>query len=374
MMEQTAASLGPEDFAVLNNLSIQSMDGKKQADALIAKMTADEKQAFYGWVNQQPHGNQDTRKDSAIASGVPLIGSVNPEDALVGGQIVRKGVQAGGSVIGRVLSTMKEAAPIIKYEAIKTGLHATGIPEPIAAVMAAAAAGYRGKGAAAEAEAAPAADAVRPPGGKSGSAGLSESPRDLTARLRAEHRAAAATSPVESASGGTAPPVDPPVSPAPAAAQTGAHPTRSAGQMSPTAIQSDLGLAARRAGLKLTEPQYQQAEALVRSGQEPAAAVQAVQAAPTASSDAVAQSPTGDASSTKTPSTAGAPKVTLTAAQFQAAAKEYQALRLKGLTDQQAREAIANALQMNASLGLKTPTVADTKFPKGMRGKVPPPQ
>jgi hypothetical protein len=46
---------------------------------------------------------------------------------------------------------------------------------------------------------------------------------------------------------------------------------------SPTALQSELGLQARRAGLKLTEPQYQQAaERVLQQGELPADAVRAV--------------------------------------------------------------------------------------------------
>jgi hypothetical protein len=42
------------------------------------------------------------------------------------------------------------------------------------------------------------------------------------------------------------------------------------------ALQSELGIQARRASVKLTEPQYQQAADLVRAGQSPAEAVRAV--------------------------------------------------------------------------------------------------
>jgi hypothetical protein len=181
-----------------------------------------------------------------------------------------------------------------------------------------------------------------------------------------------ATSPGESGVGETPPPSGrPPVEPTPApeAAPTSApvprptatagHPTRTAGQMSPTAIQSDLGLAARRAGLKLTEPEYQQAEALVRSGQTAEDAVRSLQTTPTA---APAQAPT--------------PAVLaedMSPAELQA----YRRMKDSGIPDAVAKHEIvkarAAAQLMNRQFGLKTPTEAETRFPKGMRGKAKPP-
>jgi len=46
----------------------------------------------------------------------------------------------------------------------------------------------------------------------------------------------------------------------------------------------------------------------------------------------------------------------------------YQRLRAQGKTDEQARATIALSRAFNAQYGLTTPTVAETKFPKGMRG------
>jgi predicted house-cleaning NTP pyrophosphatase (Maf/HAM1 superfamily) len=45
---------------------------------------------------------------------------------------------------------------------------------------------------------------------------------------------------------------------------------------SPQRIQNELGIQARRQKVTLTEPQYQEATALVRAGQSPAQAVQAM--------------------------------------------------------------------------------------------------
>lgn len=51
--------------------------------------------------------------------------------------------------------------------------------------------------------------------------------------------------------------------------------------------------------------------------------------------------------------------------------QEYLRLRQMGKTDEQAKEAILASLQMNAEQGLKIPTAAETKFPKGNRGGPP---
>lgn len=109
--------------------------------------------------------------------------------------------------------------------------------------------------------------------------------------------------------------------------------------MSPTAIQSDLGIAARRAQVQLPagSEAAKQAEALVRQGHSVEEAVQqfGTPARPYATADET---------------------------------KLFFELRARGKTEAQAREAIQAARALKASLGTKTPTVPETKFPKGMRG------
>jgi hypothetical protein len=124
----------------------------------------------------------------------------------------------------------------------------------------------------------------------------------------------AATSPAESVSGGTPPPAGPPPESVPA------------GTKSPQAMLNDEAIARRRA------------------------AYQAKQAKPDAPS-------------------AAEPKAIEIPPEVE---KEYLRLRAMGKTDQQAKEAILVSLQMNAKLGLKIPTEAETKFPKGMRGRSAP--
>lgn len=120
----------------------------------------------------------------------------------------------------------------------------------------------------------------------------------------------AATSPGETAAGGTPPPSGPPPSPAPGAPRA----------KSPQQILNEEALARRRA-------EYQARQ------------------------------------------TAPVEKPALSAVET----KEYLRLRVAGKTDEQARAVIAASRGLNSSLNLKTPTPAETKFPKGNRGAIPKP-
>ena len=90
--------------------------------------------------------------------------------------------------------------------------------------------------------------------------------------------------------------------------------------MSPQRIQNELGLAARRGNVKLTEPQYQQAADLVKAGKTPGDAVRAV-----SGGTAPAPSPA-----------AATPKPRMSAAET----REYVRLRSAGKTNEQAIEAL----------------------------------
>jgi hypothetical protein len=238
----------------------------------------------------------------------------------------------GGRVVEGVKGAVQQAVPQMKYEAVKSGLEFLHVPSYVAIPIAMRVSGYKWR---AKAAPEPAAAPAEP----------------------------APTSPVGSAAGGTAPPSGLPPEPvpeapaAPAPAPT-AHPTRTPGQMSPTAIQSDLGLAARRAKVTLTEPQYQQAESLVREGRSIDQAVRTV---------------------ATTPASAGAETPAILAEGMSAAELQvYRRLRDDGVPDAVAKYQIvrarAAAQQMNQTFGLKTPTEAEQRFPKGMRGKAPSPK
>jgi hypothetical protein len=128
-----------------------------------------------------------------------------------------------------------------------------------------------------------------------------------------------ATSPVETASGGVPLPTGPLPSEVPPV-------PRAAGGKSPQQVLNEEALARRRAAVR------------TRS-QEP-------------------QAPTAD------------PKPSMTAQE----SKLYLDLRAAGKSDQQARQTIEASRMINALFDLKTPTKAETRFPKGMRGKATPPE
>jgi hypothetical protein len=91
------------------------------------------------------------RADSAIASGIPLIGSISPGEVVGGVGMGRAVVGAMGDTAattgGRVLAGAKEVvtqtAPIVKYEATKHLLMSAGLPEPVAMPIAMAVSGYQ---------------------------------------------------------------------------------------------------------------------------------------------------------------------------------------------------------------------------------------
>lgn len=166
--------------------------------------------------------------------------------------------------------------------------------------------------------------------------------------------AAPATSPVETpVAGGTPPPADLPVPAAPSGPATPpptasatpptARPHPEGGVWSPQRITSEIAIAARRAKVSLTGEDMQLATKAVEQGVSPAEAVAALKV--------LAQPP---------------PHLS------EAAASAYQALRKQGKSVEESLAMVEQQTALNEQLGLKTPTVAQTKFPKGWGGKVPP--
>lgn len=87
------------------------------------------------------------RADSNIVGNANGEG-IAPEDALMAGQAVRGVVgaaRAGTGIVGKGLAaageTVKQAAPVVKYEVTKRVLSTAGVPEPVAAVIAMAVSG-----------------------------------------------------------------------------------------------------------------------------------------------------------------------------------------------------------------------------------------
>lgn len=140
---------------------------------------------------------------------------------------------------------------------------------------------------------------------------------------------------------GPPPPINSPAaSPAPAPAT----PKPAAPAMSPQRIQNELGIAARRAKVTLTEQQYAEATDLVKAGHPPAAAVQRVGGTPTQVK--LAPEP---------------PKLKVSAAEVQA----YQQLRAAGKTHDEAVALIELQRKLMQSLG--TPSSETVRQAVGKR-------
>lgn len=154
---------------------------------------------------------------------------------------------------------------------------------------------------------------------------------DFLGRMKAAVRGAA---PAEAPAAAAPPPGVEPSAPTPQASASVSAATGSPKAVqSPQRIQNELGLAARRAGVTLTEPQYQQAAELVKQGQVPTEAVLSI-AKP-----------------------AAAVKEKLSGAEFQAA----QSLIEKGLASDVALKTVLGQREFAARFGLPTNETVRTK-------------
>jgi hypothetical protein len=176
--------------------------------------------------------------ESADVMGGPLVPPVGRLLQTIGGKAV-----AGAKYYSAAAKAAAvQATPVLKYEAAKTTLEGIGLPSSLAMPIAMVVSGYK-RGA--------------------------KAPATATTSAAPEAAAAARVSPAASI-----PAV--PTSPAVPSASVSA-PTRPAGpQWSPQRIRNEVGLAEKRAKVKLTERQREAADGLVAQGQSPAEAVKAV--------------------------------------------------------------------------------------------------
>jgi hypothetical protein len=149
------AALGAEDYqALIGMLTSPDASTRAQGQGLAKKLTPPEQREFFDFQQQANKGKDATsqRADSNMVS----VGNVGiaPEDALVGGQIVRgvAGAVGSGGVVAGAKTAFGHAAGYAKFEVVKHGLVALGVPHGVADAAALFIAG-RG-GAATEAEAA----------------------------------------------------------------------------------------------------------------------------------------------------------------------------------------------------------------------------
>jgi hypothetical protein len=310
------------------------------------------------------------RADVDIASGVPFLDTLSPEALLggvaavraIGGAVASNQLGAAQRALAGLQETLRHATPIAKYEITRHVLERVGVPTPIAVILATGISGYqRGRGAApAEPGPAPAPEPVPPaptpprPVGTSTAwtpGVLPRAPAPVGEPTSVSGRPAAGVALPASAPGAPTPPAGPT---SPQSVPTPPPPSGSGFGWSPQRIRNEVGLAARRMNVTLTEPQAKAAEDLVAAGRMPTAAV--AEAAPVK----VAAAPE------VTPPPAAKPKV------LAAEMKEYSRLRKLGKSHMEAVEVLQAQRELARRLG--TPTseaVRQTIVERNLSGEWP---
>jgi hypothetical protein len=269
------------------------------------------------------------RPDNSIL-GVP------PELALVPGIGVGRAVAGATGATGKLAAgagaAVMQAAPAIKYEAVKTALESAGMPPALATTIALATSGYS-----------PTARSLpRPRRAPTAKPPVEATPAASPAAPAAPAASApvAATPPVPPAA--RTPAQTPPAAPSPTqASPVPAHDTagrtlhtrwadRTPGQQSVQSVRNDVGIAAKRAKVELSKAGHQVAEQLVRNGKTPVEAVAEIAGRPAA--PAAAQS---------------MPRMRLNADEM----KEYARLVKAGKSDVEAKLAIAQQRELVATTG-----------------------
>jgi hypothetical protein len=297
------------------------------------------------------------------AQTVGGYGETAAELALLGGPRALTAMREAPSLAGKAVAAVKSVAttqlgPIAKYEIVKAALKHIGLSEGAATAIATGvvmrsgggekAAGPATVAQTAEAAAVPAAEAaaVEAPVVAARAApppvGVTPAPSPIAAPR------VPPVGPVAPPVGPVAPPAAPmasPVVPQNPLAPITAPVTPTAGPrivMSPQRMQNELGLAARRANLKLTEPQFAEAETLMRAGKTPVEAVTTVASGPAAAAPTVV---------TAAGETAG--KLKLNRDEL----NEYVRMTKSGIAPADAVMAIAKQRALQQALG--TPTTSE---------------
>lgn len=134
--------LGIDDYRQLFDM-VTSGDSsiRERGSALSKKLTPTEQQEFFDFQKQAHQGEGLHREDNSVL-GVP------PELAVIGGLGVARAVAgAGAGIVSKTLAGGKEivsqGTPAIKYQAVKSGLEALGLPSSISTPTALLVAGYK---------------------------------------------------------------------------------------------------------------------------------------------------------------------------------------------------------------------------------------
>lgn len=318
--------------------NFQTDDAKK----VLATLSPQEKSDFAGYQEgvRINRGNPELHRVDNSLLGMP------PELAVVSGlglarAVAAPGLTAAGRVVAGAKNAVAQATPVLKYEATKHILTSMGVPQGIAIPAAMAVSGYRtgGKPAAAEAGA-----------GSQLKDALEADPR--LASMRAVRDAGQTMSPLELSRALKDPvPVEAPPATAPAAAppETPPAPVPSVGPSAAPSAPAPAATPLTAMPGALTDEEVRAVEGLVAKGYD---RDQVLTALANQKAGAI-------------PSTAAAPRSVpkLTAAEVMEVQRMIRSGQAKNLAD--AIQKMSAAKELAARLGLKTPTVAETKFPKG---------
>lgn len=206
---------------------------------------------------------------------------------------IAKAVMGSGGLVSGAVEAATQLTPVLKYEATKATLEHLGVPAPIAIPLAMAVSGYK--------------------------RGAKPTVTPRAATTAAEGEAVAAAAPHAS------PPATPTSAVGPDVPRSAPAPPAGSG-WSPQRIQNELGLAARRSKVTLTEEEYAAAAEQVAQGHAPAGVVSQLKAMK------AAQAP---------------PKLRLDSEE----SKVYTQLRRTGKTHQEASQAIEQLRTLAAKLG-----------------------
>lgn len=347
-MTDAQVALSADDYqALAGMLMSEDSDVRAQGQGLAKKLTPAEQQSFFD-VQTAMHRGAPERVDHAIADGIPVIGSISPEMAVASGVPIARaaasGVAAAAAAVGSQVVTQG------KYWATKLALEHLGVPSVMAEAAAAAVSSRSGGKGSAKSDPAPPSAADAP------HLDLSRpmQPGSLSTAQMAEREAAVAANgglnfqmPRRGGDGRPVKPVSARVAPdGPAAEPVALHPVAQelpAATTARTAAPPPTAESAPSAPTNsLPDQRALNEEALARRRAEYQARV-------------AAEPPPAPTKFVPTP----------------LEMKEYMRLIKAGKTHAEAGQAIVTQRELATRYGLTTPTVDDTKFPKGMRGKTP---
>ena len=293
-------------------------------------------------VNIHVPGEEKPRLDSNIVGWGEDGAGVAPEDALAVGSGIRavaRSVASGGALSG-VKSAIAQASPVVKYEIAHHALRAAGIPDAAAMPLAMMVSGYK-RGAAPDVA----------PEGPHLDRSVPVRPSDLTPQqLKERIMAGSGTAPQvrglpKPMVGVSAQPAVEPVASGPVAPALQAGPATPPSQTPPIAA-SGPSPEAPSPGIPNQKALNEAALAIRRQAYQQRLAQSAAAEAPPA------------------PVPAAAANVKLSGAETTA----FLDLMKRGLSGADAMKNVLMQRELVASLGTPTPTAAQTRFPKGMRG------